>query len=129
MAFEELYGKMILKDGYYFRIQTIEENEEDFLVRTSSGESFKIEGSELNVLCEDAQQQSTVAIVHHPEVLDSASNAFSNMSSINEILKNQIKKLEQNPEYIAQATAINQTVMVMIDSAKTQVEIMKLMKG
>ena len=53
----------------------------------------------------------------------------TNAGELTNILMDNIKKIKEDPGYIAQADAINNNVKSIIDVAKAQIDAFKVMKG
>jgi Leucine-rich repeat (LRR) protein len=109
------------------KIESITElGNNEYEVNFSSGRILKVDEDEiLNdfipvVNAELSHQQKTM--------IESTAATFNQMDKLTDILINTIEKVQSDPSYVSQATAINNSVKQVVEINKTKIEAMKLVK-
>lgn len=69
------------------------------------------------------QEQTNLVISSH------SARELENMNSLSDILMENIKKVQDDPQYIDRAKSINESAKNLIELKKTQLEVVKLLKG
>jgi Leucine-rich repeat (LRR) protein len=113
--------------GAIEKIESITElGNNEYEVNFSSGRILKVDEDEiLNdfipvVNAELSHQQKTM--------IESTAATFNQMDKLTDILINTIEKVQSDPSYVSQATAINNSVKQVVEINKTKIEAMKLVK-
>lgn len=131
MEYIALHGKPLIKNGWTFTIESIRHDKLDnYVITATSGESFKVCQEDLDKLLNEVlNTEDKVSLVKRPEVMEMAQHAFKNFGAINDVMLDTIQRVQKDPSYIPQANALNATISTMLDAAKVQVDIIKIMKG
>jgi len=61
------------------------------------------------------------------QIYKETSKGITLVSQMQDVIMDNIKKVQANPDYVPQAKEINKNVNSMIDLAKTQIEMLKIM--
>lgn len=62
-------------------------------------------------------------------IINQAKNEMESMRSLSDILMDNIKKVQKDSKYIDQAKSINESAKNIIELKKTQLEVVRLLKG
>lgn len=124
-----MIGKSFLVSGDVMLIQNITEapavdGETIYSVDFSNGHDVKY--SEEELLSDFKPVASEAIITANAHMAKSASKSFDSMDQLSDVLMDTIKKVQQSPEYVPQANAINNAAKGLVEINKTKIEAMKL---
>lgn len=125
MKLKEMIGNKFLHMGKEVHIVNMENKEDDlYLVEFSSGETKNISEEELvkDFMPITTSSGKSLAIVNGLQIENSS------LQDLTTILMDSIKKVQGDPEYVKQASSINDSAKQIIEIKKTQLEMVKLIK-
>ena len=112
--------------GNEIKIQSIEHQEDDL---------YKVITDDKDLLMSEEELIKDFMPVHSQEdenrklsVVESVMSSNNQMQDIGEILLQNIKKVQDDPEYVDQAKSVNDSVKNFIDIKKTQIEALRVTK-
>lgn len=121
-----MIGKTYVFKGEQYTIRNIEHAHGDKYIVHSDKLDLQVSDDQLREDFKEvkSQEKELLGVVVHRE----ATKELQHMDSVTTILLDNIKKVQQDPSYIAQAKSVNESVKNLIATKKTQIEVIKLMK-
>lgn len=121
--FKQMIGRTYIYDGETYKIKNVVHiMGEKYRVATDNGELMV---TKEQLIC-DFRLVTQIASVsrNNQQMMNIELNA---MTSLSDILMQNIKKVQEDPAYIEQAKSINESAKQIIEVKKAQIEMVKLM--
>ena len=113
--------------GKLIRVDQISHIEGDiFLIRHPLGE-LKVSQEELDMDFELIPD--SIQVINQNKIADLAIKEASDMQDLSAILRENIKKVSEDPDYVKQAAVVNDSVSQIINLQKTKIEAFKLARN
>lgn len=128
MRLESMIGKAYEYEGVKVHINDVLLKGSTATLITDSS-TIQIRADELDEELIHFKLVSDNALKRNGQVLDMIMNSNSTYDQIQKTLLDSIEKIQQDPAYIPQASAVNATIKNVIDLEKVRISTLSLLKG
>lgn len=125
---KQMIGNVYRHEGSIVTIHDVIISEPFGILKTDNGE-IKISLDDIESELSFFSLKKNNEMVHNPTVMQMVSQSGAMYAQLQDTLLDTIRKVQDNKEYIPQASAINETMKSIIDLEKVKVQTLQLLKA
>lgn len=125
---KQMIGNVYRYEGGIVTVHDVEIAEPFGILKTDNGD-IKISLDDIDGELSFFSLKKDNEMVRNPTVMQMVSQSGAMYAQLQDTLLDTIKKVQENKEYIPQASAINETMKSIIDLEKVKVQTLQLLKA
>lgn len=125
---KQMIGNVYRYEGGIVTVHDVEISEPFGILKTDTGD-IKISLDDIDGELSFFSLKKDNEMVRNPIVMGMVSQSGAMYAQLQDTLLDTIKKVQENKEYIPQASAINETMKSIIDLEKVKVQTLQLLKA